>query len=184
MSNGVAAPSASGHDVPIHLTIAMRQLNPITNLVLSCLAAVGLVASLELPWYATSPAAENVGPMEAMGARLLRTFTSDGATTTGTDALGTSRTILLVAAGAVIVLCTAMLLPALRGVLRDLTRAVAIATPMAVLATAVRAAEGLELRWGLVVTVAVGLFMANATWHGAAARQRREAPAPGRRAIT
>ena len=162
----------------------MRQLSPLTNLVLACLAALGLVASLGLPWYATSPPAEDIGPMEAMGERLLRTFTSDGAPTTGADALGPNRTIILIAACAVIVLCTALLVPALRGALRDVTRAVAIATPIAVLATAVRAADGLELRWGLVVSVAVGLFMANATWHGAAVRQRRPAPAPGRRATT
>jgi hypothetical protein len=160
----------------------MRQLSPHSNLMLACLAAVGLVSSLGLPWYATAETADGLGPMEAIGARLLRTFTSEGVITTGTDTLGGSRTLLLVIAAAVIVLSAAMAVPALRAVFRDVLRAVGFGAPVLVLATAVRSSAGLELRWGLVVSVAIALVMASAAWHGAAARPRREPAAPRTRA--
>jgi hypothetical protein len=162
----------------------MRQLTPLTNLVLACLCAVGLVASLALPWYAlVDPAsrpseqavADGQGPMESFASQVARTFSSDGLTSSGTDVLGGQRTLLLIVAAVVIVLCIAMLVPALRATLRDPLRAVALAAPVFVVFVAVQApaADGLEFRWGLVATVAIALFMASSAWHGSSARSPR-----------
>jgi hypothetical protein len=169
----------------------VRQLTPLTNLVLACLCAVGLVGSLELPWYALpdpakGPSAQAIadgqGPMEAFGKGVVRTFTSDGVTSSGTDVLGGQRTLLLIAAVAVMLLCIATLIPALRSGVRDLLRAVALASPILVLFVAIRApaADGLEFRWGLVTTVAVTLFMASSAWHASSARSPRAVAAPPR----
>jgi hypothetical protein len=157
----------------------MRQLSPLTNLALACLSAVGLVASLALPWFAPAqPDPADIGSIEAVGLRIGRVFSSGDSVTSGTDAVGAHRSLLLIAAAAVIVLCVAMLLPALRSVLRDPTRVVALAAPGLTLFLAGESARGAELRWGVVVSVAVALFVASCAWHGSAARARRPVPAP------
>src|SRR5688572_28240503 len=85
---------------PIGRLIAMRQLTPLTNLMLACLCAVGLVGSLELPWYslvdpASGPSAQAVedgqGPMESFVGQVSRTFTSDGITSSGHEVLAGQR---------------------------------------------------------------------------------------------
>ena len=159
----------------------MRQLTPVTNLLLACFAGLGLMASLRLPWYGAAEATPaNTGPMEAMGSRLARVFTTDTATTTGADALADQRVLVLGAALGVIGLCSVMLIPVIRRALCDALRALAILLPIAVLAAAVHGANGLELRWGLIVSLATGLFMANAAWHGASVRAPRKAAPPAR----
>ena len=172
----------------------MRQLTPLTNLVLACLCAVGLVGSLGLPWYgivdpASGPSAQAVedgqGPMESFVGQVSRTFSSDGITSTGTEVLGSHRVLLVILAGIVTLLCVAMLIPGLRAGLRDLLRAVAIASPVLVVVVAVNTpgGDGLEFRWGLVSTVAIALFMASCAWHGSSARSPRAVAAPRTRPV-
>ena len=163
-------------------TGGVRQLTPVTNLILACFAGLALMSSLGLPWYgAPVPTPDGLGPMEATGERLARVFTNDAATTTGSDALADQRVLVFGAVLAVIGLCSVMLIPVIRRALCDALRALALLLPIAVLVTAINAADGMELRWGLIVSVAIGLFMANASWHGASVRAPRK-PAPPARA--
>jgi hypothetical protein len=170
----------------------MRQLSPLTNLLLACLSALGLVAALGLPWYApaqalTDPAlglSDEQGPMEQFADRFARTFTSGGDTLTGSDAVGTSRELLVIVAVAVMVLSAAMLVPALRAIGRDVLRAVALVAPLALIYLAFDtpgASTALEIRWGLVVGVLVSAFMASSAWHGAGIRVRRPGQPPAAR---
>jgi hypothetical protein len=142
-----------------------------------------------LPWFALvdpskGPTADEVadgqGPMAGFAGQVSRTFSSEGITASGTEVLDAKRTLILVLAAAVVVLCTAMLVPMLRNVFRDLLRAVALASPVLVLFVAIEApkADGMEFRWGLVVSVAVALFMASAAWHGSSARAPKPAGVP------
>jgi hypothetical protein len=161
----------------------MRQLSPATNLLLACLSALGLVAALGLPWYAPAavidPAvAAGQGSVEEFGARLARTFTSTGETWTGTEALGTGRTLLLLAAGAVVFLCLLMIVPFLRSAVRDVLRAAALVAPLTVVYLAFDtpgASHAQEIRWGLLVGVAASAFMATSAWHGSSIRVPRRA---------
>jgi hypothetical protein len=170
----------------------MRQLSPVTNLLLACLSALGLVAALGLPWYAPAqpeadPSAglsDGPGPMEQFANQLARTFTNGADTITGSDAVGTSRELLLIVAAAVIALSVAMLVPTLRSVLRDVLRAVALVAPIATIYLAFDTpgeTASLEIRWGLVVGVLVSAFMASAAWHGAGIRVRRPGAPPAAR---
>ena len=190
---GTAQPGGGRAPIP-GAEPAMRQLSPLTNLLLAGLSALGLVGALDLPWFAVpdpakGPSAQAVedgqGPMTDFVLRLQRTFSSNGITINGTDVLDGKRTLILVLAGAVIVLCTAMLVPALRNGFRDLLRAVALLSPVLVIALAVTApaADGLEFRWGLVVEVALAIFTASAAWHGSTARVPRTAPTAARPAL-
>ena len=174
--------------------IAMRQLTPITNLMLACLCAMGLLGALELPWFAlvdpaSGPSAQAIkdgqGPMESFAGQVVRTFSSDGIASSGSDVLGDQRTLLMIVAAIVVVLSVAMLVPALRAALRDVLRAVGLAAPLLVLFIAIQApgADGLEFRWGLVCTVAIALFMASAAWHGSSARSPRAVAATRTRRV-
>jgi hypothetical protein len=167
----------------------MRQLTPLTNLMLACLCAVGLVGSLELPWYApvdpgSGPSSQAIrdgqGPMESFVDQFGRTFRSDQTGVSGHDLLAGNRTVVMTLALMVIALCLGMAVPVFRSTVRDVLRAVGLVAPILVLLLAVRApaAEGLEFRWGLVVSVAIALFMASAAWHGSSARTPRAVAAP------
>jgi hypothetical protein len=134
----------------------MRQLSPLTNVVLACVSAFALVVSVGLPWFAPPSAAA-------------------GATIAGTDALGSARSLVLILAAAVVVLSVAVTLPAVRTLARDALRAVAIATPLLVLALAMQRVGGgqHEVRWGLLVTLGLALLVATTAWHAGDLRDRR-----------
>ena len=174
----------------------MRQLSPPTNLLLACLAGLGLLATLSLPWYGPEHVDQQVdltrvangdadGPMQNFAHLVARVFSTSGTTYSGTETLGATRTLLLILVGAVIVLSLAVLIPALRAALRDVLRAVALAAPVIVGVLAVRhPGEGhLEARWGLFVGLAVSLIMACAAWHGSGVRVKRAVPAQRVRAV-
>ena len=162
----------------------MRQLSPLTNLMLACLAAVGLVSSLGLPWYAsttTTGAPSDPGQVADAGSDACSR--APARRSPGSDVLASGRGLVPVLAGVVIVLSLGMMVPALRASLRDLLRAVALATPVLVGFLAVRhpARSDVEMRWGLVAALAIAVVMASAAWHGSAARSRRPAPQPLKR---
>ncbi|HVL94282.1 MAG TPA: hypothetical protein VM266_00335 [Solirubrobacteraceae bacterium] len=158
----------------------MRQLSPLSNLLLACLSALGLVACLGLPWYGPAGPADDgkiasgPGPMEQLADHIARTFSTQPGAVAAGDVLGSARPLILIAAGVVIALSLAMLVPALRAPLRDALRAAGLATPLLVAFLALeRAVDGMELRWGVPAMVAVAGFMASAAWHGSTARERR-----------
>src|SRR3954451_5593779 len=107
----------------------MRQLTPLTNLMLSCISALGLLLSLELPWYAHPAVDVPDGRVEAVGAQIARTFTS-GDTISGSDVLGSRSTLLYIVAAVVIALSIAMLVPALREPFRDMLRGISLVSPL------------------------------------------------------
>ena len=167
----------------------MRQLNPLSNIVLACLAAVGLVASLSLPWYAPAvihgktdlgavAEGEADGPMQHFSDWVQRVFSTGGRTVSGADALGNQKMIILGIAVVVAVMCLVMLLPAMRPLLRDIVRVVGLLAPAAVLWLGFVDKPGnvqLEIRWGLIVSALVAFFMASCAWHVGSVRKQKVA---------
>jgi hypothetical protein len=159
----------------------MRQISPASNLFLACLSALGLVGALRLPWFAppVEDKTDTDGPVEQTAFAVAHVFRHHDRQLTGTDALGGSHTVVLVLAAAVVVLAVLAGIPALRAYVRDLLRAVALATPVLVVVLAFRSpgtTQTLDLHWGLIVAVAVAAFAASTAWHGSGIRVKR-APA-------
>ena len=160
-------------------TAHVRQINPFTNLLLTVLCAAGLALSIGLPWFAGKrPAGEDDGTLEALASDIARVFAQGGVA--GTDSLGSARPVLLVLAAVTAVLAVLHLVPALRRLVRTPLRLVPLAAPVVVLVQAVDAPDGFELRWGLLVALAVSAYMASSAFHGAELREKRPKPAPYR----
>jgi hypothetical protein len=164
---------------------AVSQFNPLTNLLLACLAAMGLVPALGLPWYATavpmSQAEVDKGQIELTAENVARWFTSDGQTFTGTETLTGAKTALLVIAAVTIALCVLVLLPQMRSTARGLLRLVPLAAPAIVLVHLFHqpgSNAGTELRWGVFVTLAISVLMASAAYQGGELQDRKPARAP------
>jgi hypothetical protein len=160
----------------------VRQLSPPTNLLLACLAALGLLGTLNLPWYAppVPDTTETDGPVERAAWAVSRVFAHHDHQVSGNDVIGGGRTLLYVLAAAVCVLAIVAAVSALRPLIRDALRIFAIIAPVVVLYLAIdRPGDNAELtiHWGTLVALAVALFMASAAWQGSAIRERR--PAPG-----
>lgn len=165
----------------------MRQFSPPTNLLLTCLAAIGLVVSLGLPWYGAAQGISDspqdvgtiAGPIEGAAALVARWFSaSDGAI--GSEILGsTTQNGLIGLALASILLSAAMVVPALRRLAREGLHVIPLAAPAFVVLNMVDqpGAGGMELRPGILIALAAGLMMASAAWHGASLRGARKAPA-------
>lgn len=161
----------------------MRQLTPLSNVLLALAAAVALAASLRLPWYAPPEATgagaeEEIWAIEGVFAAIGRWFTSDGPPVAGQQALVAGELALLAAAGATAVLALLMLVSALRGAVRDLFRLLPLAAPVIVFVQIVNPPGDMELRWGVFVALAVALFMANSAVHGSELRDPKPAPKP------
>jgi hypothetical protein len=159
----------------------MRQLSPATNLILACLAALGLVGILGAPWYAPAVPDTNIydGPVERAAFAVSHVFNHHDRVVTGTDALGSgSKTLLMALVAAVIVLSALAAVPALRTYVRDVLRAVALALPLLVFYLLVdRPRKGnLDIHWGVIAAFAVAGFIASAAWHGSSIRVKRVAP--------
>ena len=154
----------------------MRQLSAVTNLVLAGLASVALVLSLQLPWLAPpGELPEGLSAPEHAVRQLARVFATVPGEIAGQDAFVNSRSTLVAMAAAMIVLCALMALPALRGMLREVLRALGLITPLAVGYLIVARPGGVagDLHWGALVALGVSIFVASAAWHGAAIRGRR-----------
>jgi hypothetical protein len=158
----------------------MRQLSPAFNLVLACLAAVGLVLTLDLPWLApavTDPNATD-GPVERAAFQFAHVFERVPDATTGSETLAAgARSVVELLALVVIALALLAFHPALRGGLRDITRGVGLSVPLTVLYLVfVRPGEvDGGLHWGALVAVSVSVFLCSALWQGALIRARRPA---------
>ena len=160
----------------------MRQLNPLSNLVLAVLAGLGLLGSLTLPWYA-APVEDSVatdGPVERAAFQIGKVF-STGARgmVDGSDALGGGRLALLVLVVAVAVLGLAISLNLARQAAEDALRLVAFAIPVVLIvvaATHTGATTEVRIHYGLLVGFAAAVLMATAAYHGASWRKKYAAP--------
>jgi hypothetical protein len=170
----------------------MRQISPATNLILAALAALGLLGTLGLPWYAPPLADANGydGPVERTAFSVSTVFRHHDGAITGVDALGKTQNLLLVLVAAIVVLCALTLVPALRRHVRDVLRAFALALPLIVFVLLVDrpGTADIDVHWGVVAALGLALFTASAAWHGSAMRVRRapagsweRRPAAGRR---
>ena len=170
----------------------MRQLSALTNLVLACAAAVGLVLGLKLPWFApvlSAPEQENAvgqlqGPMDETAALVERIFSSSGPAVTGAEAYGTLDVVVLALAGVTVLLAALCAVPVLRGLVRDLLRMVPLVAPLLLIVNLVSPPAGLELRWGSFAAIGIAALMASAAWQGGtqarvARTQRALGRAPG-----
>lgn len=163
----------------------MRQLTPVTNLVLAVLAGAGLLASLGLPWFA-APVVDPVstdGPIEQAAFQVAQVFaTSAQGTVSGADALGTAQAAVVGLVAVLALVVVAVMTPASRRPAEDLLRGIVMAAPVVVLLAALAhpgVATPVRLHWGLLVSVALTALMANAAWHGANMRQLYAAPVRG-----
>jgi hypothetical protein len=156
----------------------MRQISPATNLVLACLAGLGLLGMLGTPWYAPKVPDKTItdGPVERGAFAIAHVFTHHNRSVTGLDALGATQTLLLGLVAAIVVLAVLEGVPALRAHVRDFLRAVAIAVPVIVFYLIWDRPGKLDIHWGVLAAFAVACFMANAAWHGSAIREKRVAP--------
>jgi hypothetical protein len=114
----------------------MRTLGFRTHVLLAVAAAVGVIASLAEPWYAAAPQAAAAdltavgsihGPVDGLAAGMQRWIT-EGAGTSGWDALGTWGTALAACAALTAVGALGCLAPALQGVAREALRYGGLAT--------------------------------------------------------
>jgi hypothetical protein len=162
----------------------VSQFTPRTNLLLACLAALGLVPALGLPWYAAAPTGRPdpfAGSIERLAANIGRWFTSSGQTFTGSETLNGGKTALLVLGVVTIALCCMALVPGMRDTARGLLRLVPLAAPVIVLVHLVHQPGSnaqTELRWGILVTLGLAAFMASAAYHGGEIQDHKPARAP------
>jgi hypothetical protein len=173
--------------MPMHPAIrTMRQFSPLTNLLLTCLAAAGLVLTLGLPWYGAAVGVSDsetevgtiAGPIEGVAALVSRWFDPQGTGTTGADALGFAQQGLMGLAAVTALLAIAMLLPFARRTAQEGLRLIPLAAPALVVLQMVDVpVAGAELRWGAFMALLSGLFMASAAWHGAGLRVPARKPA-------
>ena len=156
----------------------MRQISPVTNLVLAALAGLGLLGSLSQPWYAppVSDPNEYDGPVERGAFTFGKVFSHHDGAVSGADALQNTQTLLYGVVAAIIVLCVLAGVPALRSMVRDVLRAVALALPLIVFYLLVDRPDGMDVHWGVIAAVGIAAFVASAAWHGSAIRVKRAAP--------
>jgi hypothetical protein len=157
----------------------VRQLNPSTNLILSVLAGLGLLGSLSMSWFAApveDPTATD-GPIERAAFHVSQVFaTSAKGTVSGTDALGSSGRMILVAlVCALALLALAVSTPSIRRQAEGAMHLLALAVPVVVIAVAVAhrgTTTPVSMHFGTLVGVALALFMASAAWQGASMREK------------
>jgi hypothetical protein len=152
------------------------------NIVLTCLAAGSILLALDMPWFATAVNSNDgyQGSIELMGEGMRRWFTDAGATTTGTDSIGSLGTALLGVAAATALLALAMLLPALRSTSRHLLKMLPLAAPVIALAAILSesGAAGVEPRYGAFAALALTVLLASAAQQAAEMREKKVAPKP------
>lgn len=160
----------------------MRQLKPSTNLVLTVLAGLGLLASLHLPWF-KAPVVDTTptdGPIERGAFQVGQFFAGHAkGTVSGSDALGSGRAVVVALVVLLALAVLAVSVPAIRRQSEDVMRLLAVAGPMAVLVAVVvhpGTSGPVSVHYGILVSLALVAFMASAAWHGAEMRTKRPAP--------
>lgn len=147
----------------------MRTLGFRTHVLLAVAAAVGVIASLDRPWYATPPepvdsGAQPIGslngPVDGLTAGIGR-WVSEATGTTGWDALGTWGTVLAALAAVTAVTALCCIVPAFQGVAREALRYAALACVGVALWKLVDTPgpnEALELRFGAFLAAGAALL--------------------------
>lgn len=163
-------------------TRRVRQLSPSSNLALAVLAALGLLGTLSLPWFA-APAADLTatdGPVERGAFQVSHFFgTSARGMVSGSDALGGARSVLYALVLVVVVLAAAVAMAGVRKQAEDLLRVVALAAPVLVIGTAVAhpgTVAAVHVHYGALVALLVSALMASAAWQGCSMRYKAKAP--------
>lgn len=157
----------------------MRQLDPVTNLVLSALASLGLLATLSFPWFAAPAASTNPtdGPVERGAWQVGHFFSHDvKGRVSGDDAVGGGGSVLIVVAAVIIGLALAVGVPAVRRQAEDMLRVAGFAAPVAVIFLAVShsgTTGAVRIHYGVAISFAVAVFVASCAYHGATLRQRQ-----------
>lgn len=147
----------------------MRTLGFRAHVLLGVAAAVGVVAALARPWYATAPQAAVAGergvgslqgPVDSLAAGMQRWISqSDGIT--GWDALGVWGTVIAGLAGLTALAALGSLVPALQGIAREAVRYSAFACAGVVIWKLIDTPgpnSDLELRFGAFVAAAAALI--------------------------
>lgn len=157
----------------------VSQFSPPTALVLACLAALGMVPVLGLPWYGLASGERpkaNKGDVELQAEAVLRWFQNPGTSYTGAATLNGAETALVGIAGVTILLAALFLIPTIRASLRTPLALIPLAAPVIVLYHLIDTPgdnETTEPRWGIFVALALTLFMARAAYRGAEMGEKR-----------
>jgi hypothetical protein len=167
----------------------MRTLGFRTHVLLAVAAATGLIASLSRPWYASAPppveeGEKAIGTLHGPANGFLATLervVSQTEGISGWDALGTWATVLAALAGLTVLGAAGCLVPALRGIAREVLRYGALALVAVVawkLVDTPGANAALELRFGALVGAAAALIAFSSGSAVASVPLRRRAAAP------
>jgi len=152
----------------------MRTLGFRTHVLLAVAAAIGLIASLGRPWYATAPETAAATYPGSSLAESLERLISDPTGTNGWDALGTWGTVLAALAAATGAGAVGCLVPSIQGVARELVRYGALACFAIVAWKALdHPADGTELRMGAVLAGVAALIACTSGSAASAAPLRR-----------
>jgi hypothetical protein len=158
----------------------VRQLDPVSNLVLSALAGLGLLGSLSLPWFVPPghSTTDTDGPVERAAWQVSHFFGSNvPGKTSGSDALGSSRGLLVILVAVVAGLACAVAVPQIRKTAEDLLRMAGFAAPVAVIFLVVMHSgtdRPVTVHYGALVSFVAAAFMASAAFHGSSMRTRRK----------
>jgi hypothetical protein len=164
----------------------MRTLGFRTHVLFALAAAVGVIATLERPWYAPAPPPppedlKSIGDLHGPVDSLTQAFSrwiGDPTGTNGWDGLGPWGQVLAAAAAIAAIGALGCLVPALQGAAREALRYGGLAT-FAVAAWRVTDTPGpndaLELRYGAFVALAAALivFTSGSAVAGAPQQRRR-----------
>ena len=174
----------SGGGPADNLSQTMRTLGFRTHVLFALAAAVGVIATLERPWYAPAPPPppENLnsigdlqGPVDSLTQAIAR-WIGDPTGTSGWDALGPWGQALAAAAAIAALGALGCLVPALQGAAREALRYGGLAC-LAIAAWRVADTPGpndvLELRYGAFVGVVAALIVFTSGSAVAAAPQQR-----------
>ena len=132
----------------------MATLSLRANLALAVVCAIGLTVALGLPWYGPADATDT-SSIEHLFGTVSQLFTGEGVS--AHEALGTSATVLMALAGAVVVASVLCLLPSLEDLGRTLLSLACMASTAIVV---IRIFEqpgtntGVDLRYGILVALA------------------------------
>jgi hypothetical protein len=162
----------------------VRQLDPVSNLVLCALAAAGLLATLSLPWFA-DPAIDKVGtdgPVEKAAFQVSHFFGHGVHPVSGSDAVGSNRSILFLAVAILLGLACSVTVPSLRKQAEDLLKVAALGLPVVVIGLAFThsgTTGQVKAHYGILVSFVVACFASSCAVHGASMRtKRKQAPKP------
>jgi hypothetical protein len=162
-------------------TTPVRQLDPITNLVLAVLAGLGLLGTLSMPWFAAPAASTKTtdGPIEKTAWQVGHFFgTNVDGRVSGNAAIGSGgKGIVVLVVAAIAILALSVSVPQIRKPAEDMLRVAGWAAPAAVLYLAVThsgTTVPVHLHFGALASFVVACFVTSCAWWGGSMRTRRK----------